>query len=188
MKRGEIFQYPFSKYLKESYMSCMLTGPKLGGAGSRGILELSCGSLKFLQGSQKCTGFYTQHLLVAFEDAIGLSGIKTHFHALVDIMFFCYQAPNSLGGHSGWFNLHLSWAPGSDTKTFRDRRIRWCHLSIIPGTIHYTVSQLRWERHLWTRSLVYTSLESRLVILSPSTKWSGWTTDGMGLKVVTIAW
>ena len=27
-----------------------------------GSLEFSCGSLKFLQGAQICTGFYTQHL------------------------------------------------------------------------------------------------------------------------------
>ena len=29
--------------------------------GAQDSLELSCSSLKFLQGTQKCTGFYTQH-------------------------------------------------------------------------------------------------------------------------------
>ena len=56
--------------------------------------------------------------------------------------FFCYQAPNSLGGHSGQFSLHLSHqgdrglCSSMTPKTSRDtsiRRIRWCHLSTIPG-------------------------------------------------------
>ena len=42
----------------------------------KGSLEFSCGSLKFLQGAQRCTGFYTQHLKLAFLDAIGVSGKK----------------------------------------------------------------------------------------------------------------
>ena len=48
-------------------MNFTLQGSKLVGA--EGSLELFCGSLKFLQGLQKCTDFYTQHILVAFEDA-----------------------------------------------------------------------------------------------------------------------
>ena len=26
------------------------------------------------------------------------------------LCFFCYQAPNALGGHSGQFSLHLPWS------------------------------------------------------------------------------
>ena len=66
---------------------------------------------------------------------------------------FCYQAPNSLGGHSGPFSLHLSHQenrgfslrmtreiyleidlPGMTKKIPSSRRSRWCHLSTIPGT------------------------------------------------------
>ena len=36
----------------------------------QGSLESSYCYLKFLQVVQRCTGFYTQHLSVAFEDAI----------------------------------------------------------------------------------------------------------------------
>ena len=45
-------------------------GSKLGGAGSPGLLEFSYSSLKFLQGAQRCIGFCTQLLQVAFENAI----------------------------------------------------------------------------------------------------------------------
>ena len=38
-----------------------------------------CGSLKFLQGAQRCTGFYTEHLQVALEDGIGLPGKNLNF-------------------------------------------------------------------------------------------------------------
>ena len=51
---------------------------KLGGAGSPG-LEYSCGSLKFLQGAQRCTVCYTHHLYEAYEDAIGLPGKSRNF-------------------------------------------------------------------------------------------------------------
>ena len=40
--------------------------------GCQGSLEIFCGSLKFLQGAQRYTGFYAQHLQVAFKDAIRL--------------------------------------------------------------------------------------------------------------------
>ena len=40
--------------------------------GTQGYNEFFCSSLKFLQEAQKCTGFCTKHLLVGFEDAIGL--------------------------------------------------------------------------------------------------------------------
>ena len=29
-------------------------------------------------------------------------------HMYFSVICFCYQAPNSLGGHSGQFSLHLS--------------------------------------------------------------------------------
>ena len=37
-------------------------GSKLWVLGAKGSLEFSSSSLKFLQGAQRCTGFYTQHL------------------------------------------------------------------------------------------------------------------------------
>ena len=43
-----------------------------------------------------------------------------------------------------------------DTKTYRDLRIRWCHLSTIPGTTpHYLVGTEGNVNFLGTRNLVY---------------------------------
>ena len=46
--------------------------------GAQGSLDFPYDSLKFLQGAQRCTGFYTHHLKVAFKDAIGLPEKETH--------------------------------------------------------------------------------------------------------------
>ena len=56
------------------------------------------------------------------------------------VSFFYYQAPNSVGGHSGQFSLHLSHQGirgltlSMEPETSRVRRARWCHLSTMPGT------------------------------------------------------
>ena len=51
-------------------------------------------------------------------------------YVLFCYVLFCYPAPNILSGHSSPFSLHLS----HQDSVSRDRRIRWCHLSTIPGT------------------------------------------------------
>ena len=47
---------------------CMSGLKNYGVLGAEGSLEFSSGSLKFLQGALKCTGFYTQHLQHLSED------------------------------------------------------------------------------------------------------------------------
>ena len=68
-------------------------------------------------------------------------------------VFFCYQAPNDQGGHSGQFSLHLS-HQGNGGLEIGDRT-RWSHLPTIPGTTpHCLVSTEGNVNFLGTRNLV----------------------------------
>ena len=57
----------------------------------RGCRELRAPLNSPAAGSPKITGFYTQHLLVAFEDAVGLPGKNLNFEPCT---------PSSVGGTS----------------------------------------------------------------------------------------
>ena len=74
------------------------------------------------------------------------------------VVFFCYQAPNSPGATV--VNLVYTYLTrGTEDPVWvssRDRRSRWCHLSIIPGTTpHCLVSTEGNVNFLGTRKLVY---------------------------------
>ena len=60
--------------------------------GAEGSVEFSSGFLEFLQGAESRTGFYTQHLQVALDDAIGLPIKKIYFEPwqLLHINDQCY--------------------------------------------------------------------------------------------------
>ena len=61
-------------------------------------------------------------------------------HIFIPVKFFCLcKGSNWHGCQGGQFSLHLSRQINrglslSVTKTARDRRTRWCHLSTIAGT------------------------------------------------------
>ena len=69
------------------------------------------------------------------------------------VMFFSVTNHQMSRCHSGQFSLHLS---HQGNRGSRDRRSRWCHLPIIPGTTpHCLVSTEGNVNCLGTRNLVY---------------------------------
>ena len=50
-----------------------------GVPGAQDSLDFSCCSRKVMKGAQRFTVLYTEHLKVAFEDAVGLPGKKLNF-------------------------------------------------------------------------------------------------------------
>ena len=85
---------------------------------------------------------------------------KAVIYIFLSYVFSSYQAPKSLGGHSGQFSLQLSHQGNggfsfSMTKISRDRRTRWCPLSTIPGTSpHCLINKEENDNVLETSSLV----------------------------------
>ena len=86
-----------------SHLSC----PNIAGAdsntvaaikpGAQGSLEFSCVSIKFLQGAQKCTCFYTQHSKIALEDATGLPRKKLDFEPRKLSLISCFSSGTKPG-------------------------------------------------------------------------------------------
>ena len=107
---------------------------------------------------------------------IAAIGINVTKNEIPNSKFQSNQAPNSLGGHSGIFSLHLShqgnreFSLSMTPKISMDRRTRWCHLSTITGTTPHCLVSTEGNMNFWgTRDLVY--IESILRVQSDQSSW-----------------